>query len=60
MGSIQNTVYYCCVSRGNRILYVYSGGDGEIENLGTLCLEKKTPFQIGGILRPWVKGLMGS
>ncbi|ONH90968.1 hypothetical protein PRUPE_8G086200 [Prunus persica] len=27
MGSIQNTIYYCCVSRGNRILYVYSGGD---------------------------------
>ena len=44
MGSIQNTVYYCCVSRGNRILYVYSGGDSEIENLATLCLKKTTPF----------------
>lgn len=44
MGSIQNTVYYCCVSRGNRILYAYSGGDHEIENLAVLCLEKAPPF----------------
>ncbi|XP_015576378.1 phytolongin Phyl1.1 [Ricinus communis] len=39
MGSIQNTVHYCCVSRGNRTLYVYSGGDHEIENLAALSLE---------------------
>lgn len=44
MGSIQPTVYYCCVSRGNRILYAYSGGDHEIENLATLCLDKAPPF----------------
>lgn len=44
MGSIQNTVHYCSVSRGNRTLYVYSGGDHEIENLATLCLERTPPF----------------
>ncbi|KAF2297246.1 hypothetical protein GH714_019952 [Hevea brasiliensis] len=40
MGSIQNTVHYCCVFRGNRNLYVYSGGDDEIENLAALSLER--------------------
>nr|XP_011458250.1 PREDICTED: probable VAMP-like protein At1g33475 isoform X2 [Fragaria vesca subsp. vesca] len=44
MGSIQTTVYYCCVSKGNRILYAYSGGNHEIENLATLCLEKAPPY----------------
>ncbi|KAA8544563.1 hypothetical protein F0562_022578 [Nyssa sinensis] len=44
MGSIQNTVYYCCVSKGNRILYVYSSGDHEIENLAALCLERTPPY----------------
>ncbi|PRQ22375.1 putative Longin-like domain-containing protein [Rosa chinensis] len=44
MDSIQTTVYYCCVSKSNRILYAYSGGDHEIENLATLCLEKAPPF----------------
>ncbi|KAK1554054.1 hypothetical protein Q3G72_007240 [Acer saccharum] len=44
MGSIQNTVHYCSVSKGNRILYAYSGGDNEIENLASLCLEKTPPF----------------
>ncbi|KAL6228450.1 hypothetical protein ACLB2K_002400 [Fragaria x ananassa] len=44
MGSIQTTVYYCCVSKSNRILYAYSGGDHEIENLATLCLEKAPPY----------------
>ncbi|KAM5550160.1 phytolongin Phyl1.1 [Rosa sericea] len=44
MGSIQTTVHYCCVSKSNRILYAYSGGDHEIENLATLCLEKAPPF----------------
>uniref|UniRef100_A0A5B6ZG21 Putative SNARE-like superfamily protein isoform 2 n=1 Tax=Davidia involucrata TaxID=16924 RepID=A0A5B6ZG21_DAVIN len=44
MGSIQNTVYYCCVSKGNRILYAYCSGDHEIENLAALCLEKIPPF----------------
>lgn len=44
MGSIQNTVHYCCVSRGNRTLYVYTGGDHEIENLAASCLERTPPF----------------
>lgn len=44
METIQNTVYYCCVSRGNKILYTYSAGDHEIENLAALCLEKAPPF----------------
>lgn len=44
MGTIQNTVYYCCVSRGNRILYTYSGADHEIEKLAALCLERAPPF----------------
>ncbi|XWS39775.1 hypothetical protein CRYUN_Cryun18bG0083600 [Craigia yunnanensis] len=44
MGSIQNTVQYCCVSKGNQILYEYSGGDHEIENLAALCLERTPPF----------------
>ncbi|KAG2710081.1 hypothetical protein I3760_04G008500 [Carya illinoinensis] len=44
MDKIQNTVYYCCVSRGNRVLYTYSGGDHEVENLAVLCLEKTPPF----------------
>ncbi|KAF5479354.1 hypothetical protein F2P56_000186 [Juglans regia] len=46
MDTIQNTVYYCCIyrRRGNRILYTYSGGDREIENLAILCLERTPPF----------------
>ncbi|XVF01509.1 hypothetical protein REPUB_Repub04eG0094900 [Reevesia pubescens] len=44
MGSIQNTVHYCCVSKGNRRLYEYSGGDHKIENLAALCLERIPSF----------------
>ncbi|PON34889.1 Longin domain containing protein [Parasponia andersonii] len=44
MGSIQNTVYYCCVARGNRVLYAHSSGDHELENLALLCLERTPPF----------------
>lgn len=41
MGSIRNTVYYCCVWNGGKVLYSYnSGGDREIEDLAALCLEK--------------------
>ncbi|XP_024961862.1 phytolongin Phyl1.1-like [Cynara cardunculus var. scolymus] len=41
MGSIRNTVYYCCVWNGGKVLYAYNGGgDCEIENLAALCLEK--------------------
>ncbi|XVE93628.1 hypothetical protein REPUB_Repub01dG0210400 [Reevesia pubescens] len=46
MGSIQNTVHYCCVSKGNRTLYEYSGGNHEIENLAALCLERTPPFHM--------------
>ncbi|KAF8105375.1 hypothetical protein N665_0158s0057 [Sinapis alba] len=45
MGSIQNTVHYCCVSRGNQIMYGYNnGGDHRNESLAALCLEKTPPF----------------
>ncbi|KAF7824922.1 phytolongin Phyl1.1 [Senna tora] len=44
MNSIQNKVYYCCVSKNNRILYAYSGGDHEIENIAALCLERAPAF----------------
>lgn len=44
MGSIQNTVYYCCVSKGARVLYTYSGGDRELEALAALCLERAPSF----------------
>ncbi|GAB4861178.1 hypothetical protein Ancab_036335 [Ancistrocladus abbreviatus] len=44
MGSIQNTVYHCCVAKGGRILYSYSGGDHEIENLTALCVERAPPY----------------
>lgn len=44
MGSIQNKVYYCCVSKGNNVLYVSSGGDQEVENVAALCLERVPPF----------------
>ncbi|XP_042493047.1 phytolongin Phyl1.1-like [Macadamia integrifolia] len=44
MGSIQNMVFYCCVAKGNRILYAYSCGDPEIDKLAVLCLEKAPAF----------------
>ncbi|XP_071731388.1 phytolongin Phyl1.1-like [Rutidosis leptorrhynchoides] len=42
MGSIRNTVYYCCVCNGGKVLYAYNNveGDDEIEKLAALCLEK--------------------
>eukprot|EP00262_Sarcandra_glabra_P019447 TRINITY_DN7331_c0_g1_i1.p1 TRINITY_DN7331_c0_g1~~TRINITY_DN7331_c0_g1_i1.p1 ORF type:complete len:279 (-),score=41.59 TRINITY_DN7331_c0_g1_i1:137-973(-) len=45
-GSIQNTVYYCCVSKGNRVLYSYSNEDHEIENVAALCLERTPSYHI--------------
>lgn len=48
MGSIEKTVYYCCVSKskamGGRILYAYSGGEHEIESMAALCLERVPPY----------------
>ncbi|KAI3761117.1 hypothetical protein L1987_51525 [Smallanthus sonchifolius] len=41
MGTICNTVHYCCVCNGGNILYAYnSGEDHEIEKLAALCLEQ--------------------
>ncbi|VVB11783.1 unnamed protein product [Arabis nemorensis] len=44
MGSIQNRVHYCCVSRDNQILYAYNGGDQQNDSLAALCLEKTPPL----------------
>ncbi|GLT26100.1 hypothetical protein SLA2020_011870 [Shorea laevis] len=44
MGSVNNTVHYFSVSKDNRILYGYSGGVHEIENLAALCLERIPSF----------------
>ncbi|XVE49487.1 hypothetical protein DITRI_Ditri01bG0086200 [Diplodiscus trichospermus] len=44
MGSIQNSVHYCSVSKGNMTLYEYGVGDHEIENLAALCLERTPLF----------------
>ncbi|KAL1222179.1 Phytolongin Phyl1.2 [Cardamine amara subsp. amara] len=46
MGSIQNTVHYCCVSRDNQILYAYNNGGDQRNNesLALLCLEKTPSF----------------
>ncbi|XP_068648607.1 phytolongin Phyl1.1 [Aristolochia californica] len=46
MGSFQNSVYYCCVSKGSKVLYAFSNGNEEIENLAVLCLERAPPFHI--------------
>lgn len=44
MDSIPNKVYYCCVSKGNHVLYAYSGAGQEVENVAALCLESAPPF----------------
>lgn len=44
MDTIHNTVHYCCVSMGSRILYFYSGGDHEIETLAAMALERTPPY----------------
>ncbi|EOA36190.1 hypothetical protein CARUB_v10010089mg [Capsella rubella] len=46
MGSIQNTVHYCCVSKDNQIVYAYNnaGDHRNNESLAALCLEKTPPF----------------
>ncbi|XP_058087512.1 phytolongin Phyl1.1-like [Magnolia sinica] len=46
MDSIQNIVYYCCVAKGNRVLYTYDAGDQEIEALVAVFLERTPPFHI--------------
>ncbi|XP_077231801.1 SNARE-like superfamily protein [Tasmannia lanceolata] len=46
MGSVQDLVYYCCVSKGNRVFYAYSREDHELEALAVVCLEKAPPFHI--------------
>ncbi|KAI3464248.1 hypothetical protein Pfo_020911 [Paulownia fortunei] len=44
MDSVRNTVSYCCVWKGGRVLYTYNSGDHEIENLAALCLEMTPPY----------------
>ncbi|OIW15369.1 hypothetical protein TanjilG_26742 [Lupinus angustifolius] len=44
MDLIRNKVYYCCVSKGNHVLYGYSGGGQELENVAVVCLEKAPDF----------------
>ncbi|KAI6689696.1 hypothetical protein NL676_026524 [Syzygium grande] len=44
MDAVPNMVHYCSVSRGNRILYAYNGGNPELDNLGALCLENTPAF----------------
>ncbi|KAG6602721.1 Phytolongin Phyl1.1, partial [Cucurbita argyrosperma subsp. argyrosperma] len=44
MNPDHSKIYYCSVSRGERMLYVYSNGDQEIENLADLCLKSAPPF----------------
>ncbi|CAA2987123.1 phytolongin [Olea europaea subsp. europaea] len=44
MDSTQNIVYYCCVLKGDRVLYAYNDADHEIENLAALCLEMTPPY----------------
>lgn len=44
MGSLQNSVQYCCVSKGGQIFYAYNGGNPEIENLAGLCLERTPSY----------------
>ncbi|KAM7511467.1 hypothetical protein LguiB_010342 [Lonicera macranthoides] len=46
MDSIQYTVYYCCVSKGGRIMYSHSNGDREIEKMAELCLERAPPHHM--------------
>lgn len=44
MGSLYNTVRYCCVSKGGRIVYSYNGGDPEIDHLAASCLERTPSY----------------
>ncbi|KAI3996649.1 hypothetical protein MKX01_009481 [Papaver californicum] len=46
MSSVQKSLYYCCVSKGNRILYSYTCGDNEIETLAAMCLERSPPYHV--------------
>ncbi|KAJ6757781.1 PHYTOLONGIN PHYL1.2 [Salix koriyanagi] len=41
---MHNTVHYCCIAKGNRTLYVYSGADHAIENVAALCLERPPSY----------------
>lgn len=38
-----STVIYCCVWKDGRLLYTYSGGGNEIDQLAALCLEMIPP-----------------
>ncbi|XP_074587527.1 phytolongin Phyl1.1-like [Curcuma longa] len=41
--SVDNTVY-CCVAKGSKILYSYSGKDAQLESLAVFCLENAPAF----------------
>ncbi|KAG6474315.1 phytolongin Phyl1.1-like [Zingiber officinale] len=41
--SVDNTVY-CCVAKGSKILYSYSGKDAQLESLAIFCLENAPAF----------------
>ncbi|KAG9457071.1 hypothetical protein H6P81_001579 [Aristolochia fimbriata] len=46
MGSFENSVYYCCVSKETKVLYAFSHGDEEIEKLAALCLQTAPAFHL--------------
>lgn len=44
MDSVTNTVFYCCIWKGGRVLYNYSVGDHGIDSQAALCLETIPPY----------------
>ncbi|CAM8982067.1 unnamed protein product [Rhodiola kirilowii] len=40
----RSSIYYCSVSRSDRILFTHSNGDQEIESLGAACVERAPLF----------------
>ncbi|ERM99734.1 hypothetical protein AMTRI_Chr11g101960 [Amborella trichopoda] len=46
MGSVPYLVFYCCISKGNKVVAEFSSGDKQIENQAALCLEKVPPYHI--------------
>lgn len=44
MVSFPSAIYYCCVSRGTKVLAAYTAGDAESEKWAAICLERAPPF----------------
>lgn len=42
----QNSVYYCCVAKRNRVIYVYSREDQQLESMAAMSLERAPPLHI--------------